>query len=631
MTREGILPSLGHTGYRIMKRILILLSIVVLVPLLLMGGLFFLLANPGYYKGELVSTVKEKTGFELEIGGDINWRYWPPVALNISDVKVRPPGAATPLAGIKSASVSLELWPLIFGNTVAVDGLRIDGMTVNALVDKSGKANWQVKTPKASPAPSGQAPAKPASPETGSNGTNASSGGLQLDIRSIDISNSVLNYQDAASGANYAVTIPRIHTGTVKYNSPVPVDFNLSVADKTGGMEAKLAGDGELTFNQGFKKIGFSKLNLRKTINMPGLKEINTKLRLEGSYDVAASKLAMDLDGSVNSSDIRGKIGAVLGSIPDVTFDLDVTQVNPDDFLPSTSKAGTTKASSAPPSDVNILPLDALNKIALDGKLRIGKLTYTPWTFNDATLALFDKNHRLTADLSVKGYEGTASLNFVGSTDGQGAGHTKLDIKGVDITRLTDFKSITGKIQLNSNTTFTGHMLSSLMNSLDGTTTFDITDGTLDVTPIKRIAQSVDSLRGKTSGVADWPDKMPFKHLKGMHRFINGTKANQQFNFAVENLAVTGTGGFDYFAHHLDFHVAVSLNQVDQGQFKVNESIAGVQWPMHCEGSFSESPSKLCRPDSEGIRKAIGQTIKKKAESNIREKVQDKLKNLFDR
>lgn len=610
-----------------MKRVYTLILIVILVPLLLFGGLFFLLANPAYYKPTLISTFKQQTGFDLAIDGAIHWRYWPPVALSINDVKVSPPGATTPLASINSASVSLQLWPLLMGQSVTVDAVSVDGMTINALVNKAGHANWQP------PGGHTSAPARPKAtqPAAAPSKPGSGTGGLALDVQSIDITNSTIHYQDETAGANYTLSVPLIHTGVMHYNTNVPVNFNMYADDQTGGIHASLDGRGYVKFDQGFKHIGFSRLEMHPSLTLPGLKNITARLRLVGSYDVAAGKFTTNLDGSINSTDVKGTLGATLGKVTGVNFNLDMNQLIAGDFLPKTAASNSAgKARSGPPADVTILPLGLLNSLDLNGKLAIGKLQYAPWTFKSATLTVTNRDQRLELDTSVQGYGGTARVDFVGSSQGQGAGHTTVDVKGIDITKLTGFKSVTGKIQLNSNTTFTGHKLSSILNSLDGTTTFDITGGTLDVTPIKNIAQVVDALRGKgNSGIANWPDKMPFDHLTGMHRFINGTGANQQFNFTAANLNVTGRGGFDYFKDHLSYDLTVSLNQTTSGPFTVSSSIAGVKWPLHCEGTFSESPAKMCRPDKQGIQKAVEQILKQKGENVIRQKLEDKLKGLF--
>lgn len=614
-----------------MKRIYTLIAIVVIVLVLFFGGLAVLLANPSYYQPMLVSTFQKETGFELEIKGDMQWRYWPPVALAITDVNVRLPGATTPLASVKHAAVGLRLWPLIMGKGVAVDDITVDGMTVNALVNKSGKANWQ-------PASTTAMPAKPATtPSTTPSGepTTAQPGsGLDLEIRKIDITDSTLNYQDATAGTNYVVTIPLLRVGAVGYGKPVPVDLSVQVQDKTGGMHVDLDAKGNMTFDRGFKHIGFSKMDVHPLLKMPGLKDIDTNLTLDGSYDVSAGKFTSNVDGTINSSSIKGTLGATLGKILGVKFDLTADQIKAADFLPATSANSSTDDAtksesttpSASPADISVLPLGLLNSLNFQGTVKIGKLSYDTWTFSDAILNVDNQNKALKADISINGYDGTAKVAFVGSSAGQGAGQTTVNVTGIDLTKFAGFKSITGKITLNSSTKFTGHMLSSILDSLAGTTTFDVTDGTLDVTPIKKIAVLVDKLRSKEpSGIAAWPDQMPFTDMKGTQRFVEGTQSGQQLSVVLDNMTLTGSGGFDYFKNHLAYDIAISLKESDTGRFKVSSGVAAIKWPLRCEGTFDDSPADMCRPDKSGIEKLIGSAIKQKVEDKLKEKVQDKL------
>ncbi|HKI73699.1 MAG TPA: AsmA family protein [Pseudomonadales bacterium] len=609
-----------------MSRVYTLIAIVILVPVLLLGAAFFLLANPEYYRDQLATTFEEQTGFVLDIKGDIHWRYWPPIALTVSDVNVLPPGAATPLASVGKAAIDLRLLALITGGkTLSVNAIEVNGVKVNALVDKAGHPNWAVQT-KTAPTPS----TSPSTSQPSSSTPGSSGGGINLEVHRIDVRNTTLNYKDASAGADYTVTIPALTTNALRYDQPMRVTFDLHAVDNKGGLTADLTGDGNVTIGRNFSRIGFSRFDFGEKLQMAGLKDVTSKLRLEGSYDVNASKLQANIDGKLNTSTLKGNVGADLADKTSVNFDLDVDQLSAAEFLPDAPTADSSasaRKSSAPPADVDILPLDTLNSIVLHGKLSVGSLAYETYKFSDAKVSIDNQDKNLTADASVKGYDGMANVKFVASTDGVGSGHTNLSVDGIDITKLTGFESITGKVTLSSDTRFTGHMLSSVMNSLDGATTFHVKDGTLDVTPIKRMASVVDGLRGKSSSIASWPDKMPFKFLDGEHHFNNGVKSNQQFNFAVQNINVKGSGGLDYFKNHLSYDLGVSLKQAEGSPIKVSDWLVGVDWPVHCEGAMDASPADMCKPDKNGIQKAIGQTLKNKAQDTIKDKIKDKVGN----
>lgn len=609
-----------------MSRIAIILTIIIAIPLLALGGVLFLLSNPEYYTPQLKATFKSEVGLELDIKGDIGWRYWPPIALRISDVQVRPPGAETPLASIKSASIDMQLLPLLQGSdNISIDGITLDGLTVNAIVDKDGHANWE--------SPAAPKPTETGQPASGESGAGASSE-LGLDISSIKITNTRINYQDHQAGADYAISMPSLTTGSVFYGKPTNVATNLTIDDKTGGMHIGMDANGDITFDKGFKHFSFSHLDTHQKITMPGLKPLDITLRTNGKFSVPDSSVSADLDGTVNKTTVKGKLGAQFADRLNATFDLALNQVNPADFLPETDASKKKAADdTTPPQDVDVLPLELMKSMDVSGKLAIGALHYEDFTFNDLVANIALNNGDLKANAGLKGYDGNFNLDFTASSKGNGTGETKARIEGLDITKLTGYEWITGKVTLDSDTTFSGHMLSSIMDSLDGTTQFNIANGTMDVTPVKQVAAVVDSLRNKDSGITSWPDKMPFDHLKGEHKFVKGTSKNQQFNFTVQTLQLNGTGGFDYFKDHLGYDLALTFKNIDGSQFNVGPALEGIEWPLHCEGKMTDSPVDMCKPDKDGIQKLVTNVlkheVKRRAEDTIKEKAKSLLKGLF--
>ncbi|MCZ6503687.1 MAG: hypothetical protein O6945_14385, partial [Gammaproteobacteria bacterium] len=206
-------------------------------------------------------------------------------------------------------------------------------------------------------------------------------------------------------------------------------------------------------------------------------------------------------------------------------------------------------------------------------------------------------------------------------------------LRQMDISKLTEFDWITGKVNVNSEFTFQGTMMSDPMETLDGTNQFTIEDGTLDITPVKQLAAAIDLLRGKQSSISQWPDKMPFEQLKGHHNIHHGTRENQSLGFTLENIQANGKGGFDYFANHLEYDIAIKLSETENSEYSVSPALANISWPLHCEGAMDASPTDLCSPDSKSVETLVKdiakQELKRKGQKIIDEKVSEKLKNLL--
>ncbi len=204
------------------------LAITAVVGLLVAAfvAVLVLLDNPEAYKKELSQTFETQTGYGLEINGDLNWQYFPPIAIGMTDVAVTIPGVDLPLASVGSANIDLKVIPLLFGGSVEVSGISIDGLTVNATVDNSGKGNWEVSEETGDSA-STDAPGAPSEP----GGTN-----LQIDIGGVSITNTEINYSDLSTQSDYQVLIQSLTTGPLGTGTKTDIAANLTITDKTTGM-----------------------------------------------------------------------------------------------------------------------------------------------------------------------------------------------------------------------------------------------------------------------------------------------------------------------------------------------------------------------------------------------------------
>lgn len=673
-----------------MKKVI---GVLILLPFLFFGLLLVVLDNPDFYRDQLASTVKAETGFELQINGDISWRYWPPIAIHASAIELRPAGADQALLSFTSAAVDLQLLPLIFGGELAIEGLSIDGLTLHAIVAADGKGNWEV--------PGAATEAAAAEAET-------QGSAIMLDIASIKVTNANITYVDVTNGADYGLAIKSFSTGALRYDTPTTLAFELTLEDKIAKLSAAVNGGGKLTFNSSFERYQLQNLLINTLATVPDLGEISTSLDLTGQADLQAGTASLngsrfqlaDLRGSMDmeitdlmgaqtlkgkfqiepvalktllaslhqpaietsradalssfsasaditgtmpslnltnlkakldNSTLSGSLGVNLGAKPgdklSATFDLVMDQMNISDYLPAVADVTQPAANAPLPVDSEVLPVDLLNQYNLDGKFALGQMSYDTYQFTKLVLAIKNANQQLAVDLSTQGYDGQITMNFAAQMP-SGATPTatsKLNVTGLDITKLTQFEWITGAVDLQSETRFSGQMLSAVLDSISGNNVFTIRDGTLDVTPVKTVAATVDSLRGKASGVAEWPDKMPFKALNGNLRLTDGIEANQQLNVQLETMNIAGGGGIDYWQNKLVYDIGITLQENADSQFSVQPPLAGLRWPLHCAGAMDASPVKLCLPDTKGVTRMVTDLLKQEVKRQGTEKLKEKL------
>src|ERR1700730_16515613 len=76
----------------------------------------WLLVNPNNYKDRIVAAVKESTGRELNLTGDIKLSVFPAIALQLGPASLgNPPGfGEEPFLKFKHAAVRIGLWRLLY-------------------------------------------------------------------------------------------------------------------------------------------------------------------------------------------------------------------------------------------------------------------------------------------------------------------------------------------------------------------------------------------------------------------------------------------------------------------------------------------------------------------------------------
>ncbi len=143
-----------------MKTAKILGGIVGGAVLLIVAALLavWLVVNPNDYKGRIAAAVKESSGRDLNLQGDIKLSLFPWVALELGPASLsNPPGFGdTPFLTFNHAAVRVRLLPLLH-EELQVARVELDGLDLRLSKNGAGKGNWESAATAAKP----QAPAAP--------------------------------------------------------------------------------------------------------------------------------------------------------------------------------------------------------------------------------------------------------------------------------------------------------------------------------------------------------------------------------------------------------------------------------------------------------------------------------------
>jgi AsmA protein len=102
-----------------------------------------LLVDPNAYRNRLQDMVRERTGRELVLQGDIRLSVFPWLAVELGPATLgNAPGfGKEPMLAIRHARLGLKVWPLLHGR-IEVGSVRLDGPAARLEVDAQGRDNW---------------------------------------------------------------------------------------------------------------------------------------------------------------------------------------------------------------------------------------------------------------------------------------------------------------------------------------------------------------------------------------------------------------------------------------------------------------------------------------------------------
>ncbi|MGR9037367.1 MAG: AsmA family protein [Gammaproteobacteria bacterium] len=119
---------------------LITVSIAVVLPFIF---------DPNDFKAEIIETVKEKTGMELELAGDIKLSFFPWLGVTAEKVSLKNSAAfqGRPLLSVEKSNIKVKVIPLL-AKKIKIDHIVVKGLRLHLEKNKQGLGNWEELTVK---------------------------------------------------------------------------------------------------------------------------------------------------------------------------------------------------------------------------------------------------------------------------------------------------------------------------------------------------------------------------------------------------------------------------------------------------------------------------------------------------
>lgn len=200
---------------KLFKFLFVLVGVVILLVIVAIVAvpMFF---DPNDFKDQIVAQVKDKTGRELKIPGDIKLSVFPWLGVDLGAVELGNAQGFSPdtFARSEQMQVRVKLMPLL-EKQVEMDTVTIKGLTLNLAKNAEGGTNWDDLVVQG----------KSEEPDKDSQGSPIAA----LAIGGLDISNANLTWDDAQAGQRYEVSQLSVKTGALDLKSPIDLEVAFDV------------------------------------------------------------------------------------------------------------------------------------------------------------------------------------------------------------------------------------------------------------------------------------------------------------------------------------------------------------------------------------------------------------------
>ena len=619
----------------------------------------WLTVNPNNYKGRIAAAVKESTGRDLRLTGDIKLSVFPWVALELGPASLgNPPGFGDePFLSLTHASVRVKLLPLL-SKRLEVDRIEIDGLDLRLRKDAQGKGNWQGA--ESNPAAKadvdhtadepewrllanirikqGRASYEGASIENLNFETGSLSGqriplSLSFDARTVSgeqlslkakfdlgldvpqqLSVNALNVNGTRSTANerpveWAVSTPGITLNLSRQTLSIPA-FSLaySSARLTGSAQGTqilddLSVSGALTL----ASVVPRELAPRLGVALPPMRDPKTLTQLSASTDFSYGAKALNLTHlqvHLDDTQLQGSIKLLTAENNALRFDLAVDQIDLDRYRAPEAPTVAPASPVAQKPSKDDKPLDASGTLTVKAA-QVARLSPTNLR---VTLAAKDNVTRLypiEAQLYGGRYSGDISLDSRSTI-----AMLSLDehLSGVDMARLlanTAQKGrLSGRANVNLKATARGEAVDAMLKTLNGHLDANLADGALegiDVGYEINLAQAL--INRSTAPAGQSTGKTSFQAFKVSAQISNGIAETHDLTITSQVLKVAGQGNANLSNKAIDFKLLTSVTTAPARNTDI---------PLKVTGTYTDP---TVRPDIEAV-----------AKDQLKQKLQDVLK-----
>lgn len=326
--------------------ILLLVALAVALPLLF---------DPNDHKEEIAKLVRDKTGRNLDIQGDVSLSVFPWLGVETGKISLANPPefGDEAMAELDEASVRLRLLPLL-SRQIEAGTVLIKGLQLNLISDARGQTNWSDL-------------AKPKDEEESAQDSASTAGLAALSLQGFDVRDSSVRYRDNAAGIEYQLSNLNLQTGTIVPGKDIPVQISGTVEGTTLDQAANFDLEGSINLATDSGLIHLRNVTLAST----GMATLNLKTP-EAKFDTEAQTLAInkvELDGAYGDLEASLSAASIAADLRQDTVALSAFVLDSIDGRIEGDLAGSSITTQ--PAASGDIKVSAVNIVALFDKLNV--------------------------------------------------------------------------------------------------------------------------------------------------------------------------------------------------------------------------------------------------------------------
>lgn len=557
----------------------ILLVLFVFVVILVVGaGIWLATFDINNYKDRVEAAVRENTGRDLEIAGNIEASFYPVLGFAAHDVRLgNPPDFPKEnFLSVDRVQAGVKLRPLRSGR-IELTKIILNKPVITIVKKAGGETNLAFDR----------------SAQTGQDRQDGQADQTmrEFSVEAIEISDARVMYTDQGTGQ--AFVIAPLNMTLSGFTPGQETAAKVDMIIKTGGREGEgatvdISANALTRVVPDSGVIELQNLETDMTLRAAALAgPVNARMSGGGSVNTRTSELNLSMpsiDIGWQDTDIEGQ-AQMAGPFqkPAIEFSARAQAINLDTL---TTKAEKTESESGNQDGQNdaapLLPVNLLRTLTLAGLIDMGTLTANDITIRNVHAEIDARNGQIElAPVTADFYQGRAETRIAVDARGQAPVISlQSDVSGLDIgmllqDRLGD-EYVTGTANARFDLQASGNSVQALRRSAGGTARFDFEDGYIQKWQISRLLNQAIAFFEQGAIPQDTTDQIQFTALTASLNGQNGIFRNEDLVITGPRSHALGSGLVDFAGGTIDYTLLVGLGETpEQGERRLPISITG--------------------------------------------------------